>query len=84
MAADIRSRIGNSRPAFANVFVWNWGAKMGDLKKLLDLLGPEYVAVTPSQLAALTHILDKYRDVSIFVDDLNHATRFLGIRQVQN
>ncbi len=53
MANDIRTRIGNSRPAFTNVFIWNWGSKMKDLKKMLDLLGPDYVAVTPSQLAAL-------------------------------
>lgn len=53
MAADIRSRVGLSRPAFANAFIWNWGSNMADLKKLLDLLGPEYVPVTPSQLASL-------------------------------
>lgn len=53
MAADIRSRVGSSRPGFANAFIWNWGSTMADLKKLLDLLGPEYVPVTPSQLANL-------------------------------
>lgn len=53
MANDIRARIGTTRPAFANVFIWNWGSKMKDLKQMLNLLGPEYVAVTPSQLKAL-------------------------------
>ena len=53
MANDIRTRIGTSRPAFANVFIWNWGSKMKDLKQMLNLLGPDYVAVTPSQLASL-------------------------------
>jgi hypothetical protein len=53
MANDIRTRIGTTRPAFANVFIWNWGSKMKDLKQMLDLLGPDYVAVTPSQLKAL-------------------------------
>ncbi|HEY0073391.1 MAG TPA: hypothetical protein VGB77_04755 [Abditibacteriaceae bacterium] len=53
MANDIRTRIGTTRPAFANVFIWNWALKMKDLKQMLDLLGPDYVAVTPSQLKAL-------------------------------
>jgi hypothetical protein len=33
--------------------VWNWGSKLRDLKQMLAILGPEYVAVTPSQLHAL-------------------------------
>ncbi len=53
MAADIRAHAGTARPAFVNAFIWNWGAKMPDLKKTLDALGPEFVAVTPSQLDAL-------------------------------
>lgn len=52
-AQQIRKRAGKSRPAFLNVFVWNWGSKLGDLKKTLEILGPDYVAVTPSQLQAL-------------------------------
>lgn len=50
---QVRTRIGPTRPAFANVFIWNWGYKMSDIKQILDLLGPDYVPVTPSQLATL-------------------------------
>lgn len=53
LADQVRSRVGATRPAFANVFIWNWGSKLSDLKKMLDLLGPGYVAVTPSQLNEL-------------------------------
>lgn len=53
LAGQIRERIGTSRPAFVNVFIWNWGSKLSDLKRLMELLGPEYVAVTPSQLHTL-------------------------------
>lgn len=53
LANQIRARAGASRPAFVNAFIWNWGSSLGDLKKTLELLGPDYVAVTPSQLNAL-------------------------------
>ena len=53
LVKEVRSRIGASRPAFTNVFVFNWGSSMAKIKAALDLLGPEYVAVTPSQLNAL-------------------------------
>ena len=46
----LRRRAGTARPAFLNAFIWNWGSSMSDLKKMLDILGPDYVAVTPSQL----------------------------------
>lgn len=52
-ADQIRSRVGKARPAFVNVFIWNWGSSLSDLKKTLEILGPEYVAVTPSQLNEL-------------------------------
>lgn len=52
-AGQIRKRAGRNRPAFLNAFVWNWGSNLGDLKKTMEILGPEYVAVTPSQLDAL-------------------------------
>jgi len=55
LTAQIKERIGSARPAFTNVFIWNWGSKLSDLKRIQELLGPEYVAVTPSQL----HILYK-------------------------
>jgi hypothetical protein len=50
LANEIRQHSGSTRPAFLNAFIWNWGSKMSDLKQMIDLLGPEYVAVTPSQL----------------------------------
>lgn len=53
LAGQIRKRAGQNRPAFLNAFIWNWGSNLGDLKKTLEILGPEFVAVTPSQLDAL-------------------------------
>ena len=53
LADEVRSRIGAARPAFFNVFVQNWGSRMSELKQMLEILGPDYVAVTPSQLNAL-------------------------------
>jgi hypothetical protein len=53
LADQVRQRVGTERPAFLNVFIWNWGSKLSDLKRILELLGPEYIAVTPSQLHAL-------------------------------
>ena len=52
-ANRLRRRAGTARPAFLNAFIWNWGSSLSDLKQMLDILGPEYVAVTPSQLNAL-------------------------------
>ncbi len=53
LANQVRAHISATRPAFLDVFVSFWGADMSKLKQTLDLLGPEYVAVTPSQLNAL-------------------------------
>ena len=53
LAGEVRGTVGKTRPAFVNAFIWNWGSKLSDLKAMLDLLGPEYVAVTPTQLNAL-------------------------------
>ncbi|BDI31953.1 hypothetical protein CCAX7_40040 [Capsulimonas corticalis] len=50
MAAQIKNRVGDRRPAFVNAFIVNWGNSLKDIKKGLDDLGPGYVAVTPSQL----------------------------------
>lgn len=52
-ARQIRQRAGKARPAFLNGFVWNWGSNLSDLKKTLEILGPDYVAVLPSQLNEL-------------------------------
>ena len=53
LAGEVRHSVGTTRPAFVNAFIWNWGSKLSDLKAMLDTLGPEYVAVTPTQLNAL-------------------------------
>ena len=53
LAEQIRQHVGKTRPAFINAFIWNWGSTLADLKRVLELLGPEYVAVTPSQLHTL-------------------------------
>lgn len=53
LARQIRQRAGATRPAFVNAFIWNWGSSLSDLKKTLEVLGPDYVAVTPSQLNTL-------------------------------
>ena len=53
LAAQIRKRAGTVRPAFVNAFIWNWGSTLSDLKKTMELLGPDYIAVLPSHLNAL-------------------------------
>ena len=53
LVGQIQQRVGPMRPAFLNVFIWNWGSKLSDLKRIQELLGPEFVAVTPSQLHTL-------------------------------
>ena len=53
MADQIRHQIGQRRPAFINVFVWNWGYRLETLKRVLDLLPEDFIAVTPQQLAQL-------------------------------
>lgn len=53
IADEVRSHAGKTRPAFLNAFITNWTSRPSDLKKMLDLLGPGYIPVTPSQLDAL-------------------------------
>ena len=53
MADQIRHQVGEQRPAFINVFVWNWGYRLQTLEQTLDLLPLDFVAVTPDQLAQL-------------------------------
>jgi diadenosine tetraphosphatase ApaH/serine/threonine PP2A family protein phosphatase len=53
LANQIRRRAGKNRPAFLNAFIWNWGSALSDLKKTLEILGPDFIAVTPSQLDSL-------------------------------
>lgn len=53
LANEVRSRVGSARPAFVNAFVFLWGFHLSYLKQMMDDLGPDYVAVTPTQLNAL-------------------------------
>ncbi len=53
LAQDVKARVGSTRPAFLNVFCMNWSTSLQSLHDMLKLLGPNYVAVTPSQLAQL-------------------------------
>ncbi|MBU2808866.1 hypothetical protein HF285_11505 [Acidithiobacillus ferrooxidans F221] len=53
LVQQIRAHVGATRPAFINVFIWNWGMGMHRLYLLLKALGPDYVDVTPSQLNTL-------------------------------
>ena len=71
LADQIRSYTANNRPAFVNAFIWNWGSSLSDLKKTLDLLGSEYVAVTPSQLNTLYRESQK-RGVAFNVKTIGH------------
>lgn len=41
------------KPAFMHVFICNWFWDVPSMKKVLDKLGPDYVAVAPEHLAAL-------------------------------
>ena len=59
MADQIKRQVGNQRPAFINVFVWNWGYRLETLKRVLDLLPEDFVPVTPRQLAQLYEL---YKD----------------------
>ncbi|MBC8135015.1 MAG: hypothetical protein H8F28_03905 [Fibrella sp.] len=65
LAGQIRARAAGARPAFVNAFIWNWGSNLSDLKKTLELLGPDYVAVTPSQLNALYREANKGTTASL-------------------
>ncbi len=53
MVREIHAHVGHHRPAFLNIFIFNWGSGMHRLYRLLKALGPTYVDVTPSQLATL-------------------------------
>ena len=53
LAKQIRERTSATRPAFVNAFIWNWESSLSALKKTLELLGSDYVAVTPSQINTL-------------------------------
>lgn len=50
---DILAHVPSQRPAFMNVMALSWSYPPSSLKALVDELGPDFVAVTPSQLAEL-------------------------------
>ena len=53
MVSQIREMAASNRPAFLHLFVCNWFWDLPALNDVFGLLGPEYVAVGPDQLAAL-------------------------------
>ena len=69
IADEISGSVGAVRPAFVNAFIWNWGSKLSDIKRALDILGPGYVAVTPSQLNTL------YREAQAGGTSVNRAAK---------
>ncbi|MBC8102077.1 MAG: hypothetical protein H7Z41_05765 [Cytophagales bacterium] len=72
-AEQIRDRAAGTRPAFVNAFVWNWGSNLSDLKQTLQILGPDYVAVTPSQLNALYRQANKGAELP--ENQVTHSTK---------
>lgn len=53
LAEEIRKNTPTARPAFLSVMAYSWTHDPATMKAVLERLGPEYVPVTPSQLAAL-------------------------------
>jgi hypothetical protein len=50
---EIREQVGTQRPAFVNGFVHCWTFQPADVERIVSEAGPDFVFVTPSQLAAL-------------------------------
>lgn len=50
---EIRSQVGDRRPAFVNCFLHNWTFDMASLQAIYDARGADMVFVTPAQLAEL-------------------------------
>jgi len=53
LLSQIRAATPDECPAFLHAFIWNWNADLSILPEVMSRLGSEYVAVGPSQLAAL-------------------------------
>ena len=53
LVKQIRAHLGKKRPRFMNVFICNWFMGPHRLYRMLKMLGPDYVDVTPSQLNTL-------------------------------
>ncbi len=53
LAKQIRDATPESRPAFLSIMALSWSYKPSTIKAALDSLGPDYVFVTPEQMADL-------------------------------
>ncbi len=53
IVAQVKAITPATRPAFLHVFICNWFFDLPMLKEIQDRLGPDYVAVSPDNLAAL-------------------------------
>lgn len=53
LVAEIRRRTPASRPAFMSAMPVSWTFNASLIRQVVDALGPDYVAVTPGQLADL-------------------------------
>jgi hypothetical protein len=53
VVAEIRAFVGDARPAFACAVTRPWRFKPAEFKKEFDALGPDFVLVTPEELATL-------------------------------
>ncbi len=53
LTAQIKRVVHGVRPAFLQLFGYNWFTRLSILKGVLKKLGPDYVGVRPDQLAAL-------------------------------
>ncbi len=54
LVSQVREMAAMNRPAFLHVFICNWFWDLPAMKEALRRLGPDYVAVGPDQLAALS------------------------------
>lgn len=54
LVTQIRDITPKQKPAFMHVFICNWFWDLPTIKKALDRLGPNYIPVTPNQLAELS------------------------------
>lgn len=71
---QIKAFVPTQRPAFLQLFVWNWGASLPMLVETQRRLGPDYVPLRPDQTAALARQQLDREQVQI-----RTATRILAI-----
>ena len=60
LAGQIRRRAGQSRPAFVNAFIWNWGSSLADLKK--DAWSCSARSTSPSRRRSSTRCIGRRRN----------------------